>query len=198
MVSTEIRHSRGILTEDDREFLTDDEVREGMTSGGRSQRWGDIRDRIRNGVIDFVWLVRELPPEQRRRVFQDDRLVDENDPKRQERVFAYLIAFAYQQLGDTSRLERATDVAVKRAKIQKGSLVNVNTHIATSFQYGIADIRQRFAEGGLDAIELYEINILWHAGEISSREHTILALEKGFPSGSEEFLNSMRDELEPE
>lgn len=194
--------SRGILTEDDREFLASSDKRKELSAPNRSQRWSDIRDRIGNAMMDFLWLVYCLPDEQRRRIFDDDRLSDPDDPRWQERSFSYLVAFMHQQLDDIQRIERAVATGIRRAELQNGEMVDVDVQISSELIDTIKDIRQRFAERGLQSISIGEINALYHAGYLTAAERTTLELEKrSFPAerrDSEKYIQNVQDEVQPD
>jgi hypothetical protein len=71
---TEYDRPRGILTEKDRRYLRDDVLPDSKQA--KYERRKGTRKRIRNGIRDFP-TIRFLPPEERKKIFQDMEAGDE-------------------------------------------------------------------------------------------------------------------------
>jgi len=191
--------SRGILTENDREFLLNPEVREEMSASGRSQRWEDIRNRVANGLLDFTYLVRCLPDEQRDRIFEDDRLYDPEDPGHQERVLGHLIAFSHQQLGDEARLENAIADGVHSAELLEGAVTNVYPNVSTHRQTSIREILEQGIENGFDTLTERDVHRIWYSGGLSEETvnllYTIVADEEQIEAALEQVGEELAQKL---
>jgi hypothetical protein len=174
----EVEGSRGILTEDDRNLLADTAKREELSASALSQRWSKIRQRVQNSIMDYLWLVYCLPEDQRREIFESEQLSRPSDPQWQEKLFSYIITFAYQQLDRPSRLERTVASGIWRAEILNESVAQVGVDITVAPQSTVKEIRNRFSEHGLEGISYYEIDILYHAGLLTAEERSALELEK--------------------
>jgi len=188
MLESEVRGSRGILTQNDREFLTDSDVRQDLSGSARSQRWRDIRDRVRNALYDFSFLV-SMDAEQLNTVLEPEQL--ETQPLTQlSSAFQFL---SYLQDLDDEQLYpdldqqpafaefvEAAETGLERDIAQrKGSIADVTVTVSIDrLQPPEAAMRQ-LEEGENEAREELRLKSLLQNAGVSTEELASVGSDEG-------------------
>ncbi|WP_254831417.1 hypothetical protein [Haloglomus salinum] len=163
---------RGILSPTDRDYLCGlKEYAQPQTDANRRQ---DIRERVINGLKDFVLLSLFLDPDERAKVFEELGS-DETDD-----VLAAMIAFAYLGVdGDRPRLERCIGHGVLQgANVNRlfqsgGRATNADVSISVEYDPDVEKLSRRL-ENGKELTDA-EIGALVRAGNIGAEDIEELA-----------------------
>ncbi|MGQ4557307.1 hypothetical protein [Halobellus sp. GM3] len=170
---------RGILTPTDREYLCGlKEYAQPQTDANRRQ---DIRERVANGLKDFVLLSLFLEPDEREKIFEAF------GPEETEDVLAAMVAFGYLGLeGDRPRLETCIEHGVLQgANVDKlfqssGRATNVDVSISVEYNPDIEKLYRRFEDG--QELTDAEVGALVRAGKINGDEiEELVGSPRGFP-----------------
>ncbi|WP_144905901.1 hypothetical protein [Halobellus captivus] len=170
---------RGILTPTDREYLCGlKEYAQPQTDANRRQ---DIRERVVNGLKDFVLLSLFLESDEREKIFE------ELDPDETDDVLAAMVAFSYLGLeGDRPRLETRFEHGVLQgANVDKlfqssGRATDVDVSISVEYNPDIEKLYRRFEDG--QELTDAEVGALVRAGKIGGDEiEELVGSPRGFP-----------------
>lgn len=171
---------RGILSQTDREYLCGlKEYAQPQTDANRRQ---EIRERVRNGMKDFVLLVFGLPEKQREQIFEtleeEDELAD---------VLGLMVTFVYLGLdNERPRFETCLERAILQAEnLDKlfqsaGRATDVDVSLSVEYNPDIDRLVGRLHRG--DELTAAEIGALVKAGRLDP--DNLEQLEegpKGFP-----------------
>ena len=170
---------RGILSPTDREYLCGlKEYAQPQTDANRRQA---IRERVGNGLKDFLLLSQLLEPAEREKVFE------ELGPEETDDVLSAMFAFAYLGLnGDQPRLKACIERGILQGEnVDKlfqssGRATNVDVSISVEHNPDIEKLHQRL-ENGRELTDA-EIGALVRAGKIGREDIEELAESpRGFP-----------------
>jgi len=154
---------RGILSPTDRDYLSGlKEYAQPQTDANRRQ---DIRERVKNGLKDFVLLWMLLEREEREKIF-DDLGEEETDE-----VIEFMLAFAHLGLErDMARMEERVQRGVLAAenadKLSRssGRATNVDVSIDVEYDPDIEKLYERFEKG--KELTDAEVGILVRSGRL--------------------------------
>lgn len=171
---------RGILSQTDREYLCGlKEYAQPQTDANRRQ---EIRERVLNGMKDFVFLVFGLPEKQREQIFEaleeDDELED---------VLGLIVSFVYLGLDkERPRFEGCLERAILQAEnLDKlfesaGRATDVDVSLSVEYNPDVDRLVGRLDRG--DDLTAAEIGALVKAGRLDPEDLDQLEEgTKGFP-----------------
>lgn len=147
---------RGVLTPTDRAFLRGE--KEYKNEETATHRRADIRQRVRDSIMDFTLLVEELPEEDRNRIFGPDA----DDETISDQAMADMIAFLAMGVEqnphpsqDTLRMPELEDLiqlGIERALLVQGvhpQKISVDIDVQTYNERAV-ELSRRFLEGDQD------------------------------------------------
>lgn len=169
---------RGILSKTDREYLYGlKDYAHAQTEANRRQ---EIRERVKNGLLDFPILWLFLDPDERANIF------DEMGDEEVDRSIESMIIFAYLGLDqDRLQLEDRIEHAVLLganygvADRREGKATDVNVSIDIDYQPDVDALYNQFQEGNADQLTPAEIGVLVRAGKIESEDLDELEQSEG-------------------
>lgn len=188
---------RGFLTPTDREFLKGQKEYANKETG--AHRKADIRNRVRNAILDFELLAEELDREQRDKIFGDVI----NDDHRLHQGIESMIAFLILGL-EAETIENAPDTqyrtnfnfpeldwiiqggvweAMKEFEFFVTEVDSTTTATGWS-EYQIEVLKNKFGSGNADLPTADEVGLLLRAEEID-REKLLELLEEEFSDPSD-------------
>lgn len=170
---------RGILSPTDREYLCGlKEYAQPQTDANRRQ---DIRERIKNGLKDFLYLWAFLESDEREKVFEE--LGEEGT----DEVIESMVTFAFLGIDqDTTRMEERIEHGVLgAANVNKmfrsaGRATDADVSIDIEYNPDIEKIQRRFQEG--KQLSDAEIGLLVRHGKVDGEDVKKLEdPDTGFP-----------------
>lgn len=156
---------RGILTPADRAYLADPEQYSRQAQYNRNQA---IRKRVGNALLDVPILVDGLSHD----VWEEALSLTEVDSDPAAHLPA-LVSLLYQFHGSEYQLERLVEAGVEHVRREQGDPVKARVSVDL-FPDEMAELKQRLAEDGVDAVSDREIEDLWEAGELGDDEYITL------------------------
>jgi hypothetical protein len=170
------KRPRGILSHTDREYLCG--KKEYAHQQSEANRRQDIRERVTNGLHDFVLLVRLLPEDELTQIFEDEEMV----PLRG--ALAGMIAFIYNGVDqDIPQLESIIKNGIhmgsnwRRDGSWEESVADVDVSIHVERNPDIDEVYTKFKEGKANQLTPTEVGILVRSGRLS-REEVLSLSEK--------------------
>ena len=178
--------SRGILTTDDRDYLSG---RKDLKSGSERNARSRIRDRTRNGLYDFTYLQSDLGSEDLSQLVTESGDSDEQIFEAAEEMVAFLFrmcALAPNEAGNTTdeRFEQLIRSGIQKAIREDYELINFNLEM----NYGLPrEERERLHQKILDGeqLELAELREALENGYIDDSFMFEPVGEDGLPKNME-------------
>jgi len=194
------KRDRGILTKDDREYLTGE--KEYSNKQSEIDARYRIRNRVKNSILDFTILLVNLPEKDREQIFHSNT-PDENQQQSLDefqkfikqtkfvRGIEHALGFIYMGVSDLDwEFEKILEAGIRNAEEKQGRIVDdvsVNVRINYS-EPDVDELINRFQNG--DELTAEEIRTLIRSGEFDIGPDV---LDKIFKEMSEELSEELED-----
>lgn len=168
---------RGMLAKVDRQFLWG--LKEYAHDSTVSDRRGDIRERVGNGLLDLFYLTK-LTERSRNRIFNN--LEERGGSRKLRESVAALVQFLYLGVdGDLEWVEETIALGISNAEKKHrdddttyysgaSADAGVNVDIEVTRGYDVDEIEDRFRSGGANSLTPAEVGVLVRQGRVQPDE----------------------------
>lgn len=157
---------RGVLNQRQREYLLGESDIETKSPAERAIRQ-DIRENLRNAILDFPILLEHLEDRDLKQVLQANTLLNGADIVYNDVSKAVPSGVGLLYLDDEEVFETRVQSGIKRAEIRKGWDADVTVSIDVERNVDVDDLADAVADEGVDTdVTVRELNVLLTAGEI--------------------------------